>query len=121
MPAPLGPYSPARRAGDFVILSGQLGTDPALETPTLVEGGAAAQLRQALANASVLLAEHGATMDQVVKGTLFLADLDDFAACNEVWMEAFVSPRPTRSTFQVAGLPMGARAEAELWAYSPLR
>ena len=67
-----------------------------------------------------LLAEHGATMDQVVKGTLFLADLADFAACNEVWMAAFDSPRPTRSTFQVAALPLGARAEVELWAYSPL-
>ncbi len=120
MTAALGPYSPARRAGDFVILSGQLGTDPSSETPVLVEGGAPAQLRQGLVNAAVLLAEQGATMDQVVKGTLFLADLADFAACNEVWMSAFEVPRPTRSTFQVAALPLGARAEVELWAYAPL-
>jgi|GEM_PF-4285073 len=58
-------------------------------------------------------------MDEVVKGTLFLMDLDDFAACNEVWMSFFNAPRPTRSTIQIAKLPMGARAEAELWAFSP--
>jgi len=121
MSTPLGPYSPARRAGDFVILSGQLGTVPGAETPTLVEGGAAEQLRQALANAESLLKENGATMQQVVKGTLFLMDLADFAACNDVWMAAFDAPRPTRSTIQIAGIPMaGARAEVELWAFAPL-
>lgn len=120
MSTPIGPYSPARRAGDFVILSGQLGLSRDAETPTLVEGGAAEQLRQALANASDLLAQNGATMDQVVKGTLFLMDLADFGACNEVWTAAFDAPRPTRSTIQIAGLPMGARAEVELWAFAPL-
>jgi 2-iminobutanoate/2-iminopropanoate deaminase len=120
MSTPIGPYSPARRAGDFVILSGQLGMVPGAENPTLVSGGAAEQLRQALKNAKELLQDLGATMDQVVKGTLFLMDLTDFAACNEVWMAAFESPRPTRSTIQIAGLPMGARCEAELWAYAPL-
>jgi 2-iminobutanoate/2-iminopropanoate deaminase len=120
MSTPIGPYSPARRAGDFVILSGQLGLEPDAATPTLVEGGAAEQLRQALVNAEVLLRENGASMNQVVKGTLFLMDLADFAACNEVWMAAFAAPRPTRSTIQIAGLPMGARAEAELWAFAPL-
>ena len=121
MSTPLGPYSPARRAGDFVILSGQLGTVPGAATPTLVEGGAAEQLRQALDNAATLLQENGATMQQVVKGTLFLMDVADFAACNEVWMSAFDAPRPTRSTIQIAGLPMaGALAEVELWAFAPL-
>ena len=121
MSIPLGPYSPARRAGDFVILSGQLGTVPGAATPTLVEGGAAEQLRQALANAATLLQESGATMQQVVKGTLFLMDVADFAACNEEWMSAFDAPRPTRSTIQIAGLPMaGALAEVELWAFAPL-
>jgi 2-iminobutanoate/2-iminopropanoate deaminase len=120
MSTPIGPYSPGRRAGDFVILSGQLGMVPGAATPTLVEGGAAAELRQGLENAKALLAEHGATMNDVVKGTLFLMDLDaDFAACNEVWVTFFDAPRPTRSTIQVAKLPMGARAEAELWAYAP--
>ncbi len=121
MSVPLGPYSPARRAGDFVILSGQLGTVPGVTPPTLVEGGAADQLRQALLNAETLLGENGATMNQVVKGTLFLMDVADFAACNDVWMAAFETPRPTRSTIQIAGIPMaGARAEVELWAYAPL-
>lgn len=121
MSIPLGPYSPAARAGDFVILSGQLGTVPGVVPATLVEGGAAEQLRQALVNAETLLAQHGATMNQVVKGTLFLMDVADFAACNEVWMAAFETPRPTRSTIQIAGIPMtGARAEVELWAFSPL-
>jgi 2-iminobutanoate/2-iminopropanoate deaminase len=117
----LGPYSPALRAGDFVILSGQLGVVPGVVPPTLVEGGAAEQLRQALVNAEVLLRENGATMAQVVKGTLFLMDVADFAACNEVWIAAFETPRPTRSTIQIAGIPMaGARAEVELWAFAPL-
>ncbi len=121
MSIPLGPYSPARRAGDFVILSGQLGTVPGVTPPSLVEGGAADQLRQALLNAEALLGENGATMNQVVKGTLFLMDVADFAACNDVWMAAFETPRPTRSTIQIAGIPMaGARAEVELWAYAPL-
>ncbi|HEY5304108.1 MAG TPA: Rid family hydrolase [Acidimicrobiales bacterium] len=116
----IGPYSPATRAGDFVILSGQLGMVPEADTPTIIAGGAPEELRQALKNAEGLLNRHGATMSQVVKGTLFLMDLADFTACNEVWMEAFAEPRPTRSTIQIAGLPLGARAEAELWAFAPL-
>jgi 2-iminobutanoate/2-iminopropanoate deaminase len=118
MNTPVGPYSPARRAGDFIILSGQVGLIPGASSPTLVEGGAPAQLRQALDNARALLAEHGATMADVVKGTLFIMDMDnDYASCNAVWTEAFEAPRPTRSTVQVAKLPLGALAEAELWAY----
>ncbi len=116
----LGPYSPSARAGDFVILSGQLGLVPGVDTPTLVVGGAPEELRQALMNADALLQSHGVTMSQVVKGTLFLMDFADFAACNEVWTEVFAVPRPTRSTIQIAGLPLGARAEVELWAFAPL-
>ncbi len=116
----VGPYSPWRRAGDFVILSGQVGLLPATETPTLVEGGAADQLRQALANARALLAETGASLDDVVKSTLYLVSMDDYVSCNEVWVEAFEPPRPTRSAVAVAQLPLGALAEVELWAYSPM-
>ena len=119
MSAPVGPYSPWRRAGDLVVISGQLGLEPGAPSPTLVEGSAADQLRQALANARTVLAEAGATFDQVVKATLFLVDMADFAACNEVWVEAFAAPRPTRSAVAVAQLPLGARAEVELWAYAP--
>ena len=93
---------------------------PVTTSPTMVEGGAPEQLRQALVNARAVLAEAGATFDQVVKATLFLTDMGDFAACNEVWIEAFEPPRPTRSAVAVAQLPLGALAEVELWAYAPL-
>jgi 2-iminobutanoate/2-iminopropanoate deaminase len=115
-----GPYSTWRRAGDLVVISGQLGMVAGPEKSTLAEGGAAEQLRQALVNARSVLAEAGATFDQVVKATLFLISMDDFAACNEVWIENFEPPRPTRSAIAVAQLPFGARAEVELWAHSPL-
>ena len=86
----------------------------------MVGGGAADQLRQALVNARAVLEEAGARLDQVVKATLFLVNMDDFASCNEVWVEAFEAPRPTRSAVAVAQLPLGALAEVELWAYAPL-
>jgi 2-iminobutanoate/2-iminopropanoate deaminase len=85
----------------------------------MVEGGAPEQLAQALANARAVLAEAGADFSQVVKATLFLVDMADFAACNEVWIAHFEVPRPTRSAVAVAQLPLGARAEVELWAYAP--
>lgn len=119
MSTPVGPYSAWRRAGDFVILSGQLGLVTTEGVQSMVPGAAADQLRQALANARQVLAGAGATFDQVVKGTLFLTDMADFAACNEVWVEAFDAPRPTRSAVAVAQLPLGALAEVELWAYAP--
>jgi 2-iminobutanoate/2-iminopropanoate deaminase len=120
MAVTFGPYSPWRRAGDFVVISGQLGMVPGPDKPTMVDGGAPEQLRQALVNARTVLAEAGATFDQVVKGTLFLTDMAVFAACNEVWIEAFEPPRPTRSAVAVHQLPLGALAEVELWAYAPL-
>jgi 2-iminobutanoate/2-iminopropanoate deaminase len=118
---PVGPYSHWRRAGDLVVISGQLGTRADTESATLVDGSAADQLRQALVNAREVLTEAGATFDQVVKATLFLVDMSDFASCNEVWREAFAEPRPTRSAVAVAQLPLGARAEVELWAHAPAR
>jgi 2-iminobutanoate/2-iminopropanoate deaminase len=119
MSTPVGPYSPWRRAGDLIVISGQLGVVPGANGPTMVEGGAADQLRQALANARSVLAEAGATFDQVVKATLFITDMKDFGPCNEVWVEEFDPPCPTRSAVAVAQLPLGALAEVELWAYSP--
>ena len=119
--SPKRPYSPWRRAGDFVIISGQLGVLPDRETTTFVEGGTAAQLRQALANAQTVLAETGATLADVVKASLFVLDMGDFAACNEVWLETFSDPLPTRTAIAVAQLPLGAQAEVELWAYAPER
>ncbi len=117
---PVGPYSPWRRAGDLLVISGQLGLVATDDGSVLVEGGANDQLRQALKNARSVLAEAGATFDQVVKATLFLVDMSDFAPCNEVWVEEFDVPRPTRSAIAVAQLPLGAKCEVELWAYSPL-
>jgi 2-iminobutanoate/2-iminopropanoate deaminase len=96
-----------------------LGLLPDHDAPTMVEGSAADQLRQALINARKVLLAGGATFDHVVKATLFLVDMGDFAPCNEVWVEAFEPPRPTRSAVAVAQLPLGARAEVELWAYAP--
>jgi 2-iminobutanoate/2-iminopropanoate deaminase len=120
MPEAFGPYSHWRRAGDLVVISGQLGVVPGHDKPTMIDGGAPEQLRQALVNARAVLADAGATFDQVVKATLFITDMAVFAACNEVWIEAFQPPRPTRSAVAVAQLPLGALAEVELWAYAPL-
>jgi 2-iminobutanoate/2-iminopropanoate deaminase len=108
-----------RRAGDFVIISGQLGVLPDKETITFIDGGTADQLRQALVNAKSVLADAGVALSDVVKATLFVLNMDDFASCNEVWLEAFSDPLPTRSAFAVAQLPYGAQAEVELWAYAP--
>jgi 2-iminobutanoate/2-iminopropanoate deaminase len=93
---------------------------PGTDKATMIDGGAPEQLRQALVNARAVLAEAGATFDQVVKATLFLTDMDGFAPCNEVWNEAFAPPRPTRSAIAVHQLPLGALAEVELWAHAPL-
>jgi len=119
MAVTFGPYSTWRRAGDLVVISGQLGVVPS-DQPAMIEGGAPEQLGQALVNARAVLAEAGATFDQVIKATLFLTDMSDFAACNEVWIANFEPPRPTRSAIAVHQLPLGALAEVELWAYSPL-
>jgi 2-iminobutanoate/2-iminopropanoate deaminase len=117
---PVGPYAPLRRAGHWVVTSGQLGVTPGPDgTPALVDGGTAAQLRQALANLDALLSAEGLGANDVVKTTLFLVDMDDFAAANEVWLSYFSDQRPTRSAVAVAALPLGARAEVEAWAYSP--
>jgi 2-iminobutanoate/2-iminopropanoate deaminase len=115
----LGPYAPVRRAGDWVITSGQIGlaTDDQGVT-ALVEGGTVAQFRQALDNLVAVLATEGVTIRQVVKTTLFLIDMSEFAAVNEVFAEYFTE-RPTRSAVAVAALPAGARVEIEAWAYVP--
>jgi 2-iminobutanoate/2-iminopropanoate deaminase len=86
----------------------------------LVPGGTAAELRQALQNVAEVLAIEGATLTDVVKTTLYLADMGDFAAVNEVWVEYFAEDRPTRSAVAVAALPIGARVEVEAWAYAPV-
>ena len=117
----VGPYSPVRRVGDWVVTSGQVGiaTDDSGKT-ALVPGGTLPQLRQALKNVTEVLADEGATLPDVFKTTLYLVDMTEFAEVNEVWVEYFTENRPTRSAVAVAALPIGARVEVEAWAYAPV-
>jgi 2-iminobutanoate/2-iminopropanoate deaminase len=116
----IGPYAPVRRVGDWVITSGQVGLATGADgAAALVEGGTLPQLHQALANVASVLSSEGATLGDVVKTTLYLVDMDEFAAVNEVWVEYFIENRPTRSAVAVAALPIGARVEVEAWAYAP--
>ena len=114
----LGPYSPVRRVGDWVITSGQIGlaTD-ASGAAALVDGGTVPQLRQALDNLVALLGGEGATLRDVVQTTVYMVDIGDYPAINELWVEYFTEGRPARSAVAVAALPGGARIEVEAWAY----
>src|SRR5580704_7457811 len=120
-PPTAGPYSPVRRAGDWVITSGQVGlaTDN-IGNSALAPGGTIPELRQALENVAAVLSQEGASLDDVVKTTLYLIDMSEFAAVNEVWVEYFTDDRPTRSAVAVTALPIGARIEVEAWAYAPV-
>jgi len=109
----LGPYSPVVRAGDFVIVSGQGG----LIDGALVSGGVAAQTSQAISNLAQHLAQHEATLDDVVKTTCFLTDLGTFEEFNTAYAKAFAGHRPARSTVEVSALPAGMDVEIEAWAY----
>jgi len=112
-PAAIGPYSQAIDAGAFVFVSGQLPIDPATgEMPDDV----AAQSAQSLANVKAVLATAGLTLDNVVKTTVFLADMADFAAMNKVYEANFASPYPARSAVAVKALPKGAKVEIEVIA-----
>lgn len=115
-PAAIGPYSQAVRAGDFIFTSGQIGLDPV--TGKLVEG-IEAQTRQALANLAVILEAAGATLENVVKTTIFLTDMGDFQTVNMIYASEFAADPPARSTVQVAALPRRALVEIEMVAYAP--
>jgi 2-iminobutanoate/2-iminopropanoate deaminase len=114
-----GPYSPAVRAGDWVVCSGQVGIDPA--TGRLVAGGIEPEARQALANVTGVLADAGATWADVAKVTLFVGTTSpqSMDEVNAVYTETLGAHRPARSTIGVAWLPMGAVFEIEVWAYRP--
>ncbi len=114
-PGAIGPYSQGVQAGPWLFASGQLGMDPA--TGALVEGGAAAQAERAFANLAAVLEAAGGTLPQVVKVTVYLADMNDFPAVNEVMARRFPSEPPARSTVQVARLPRDARVEIEAQAF----
>jgi 2-iminobutanoate/2-iminopropanoate deaminase len=110
-PAAIGPYSQGIEANGFVYVSGQLPINPA--TGEFAEGGIKAEARQSLANIRNILAEAGLTMGNVVKVTVLMTDIRDFAAVNEVYAEFFEAPYPARSAFAVAALPKGADIEIE--------
>jgi 2-iminobutanoate/2-iminopropanoate deaminase len=109
-PATAGPYSPAVRAGDWIVLAGQGAFD--------VEG-VEAQTRQTFANIKAILGDCGAGVADIAKTTVYLADMDDFAAMNAVYAEEMGDHKPARTTIQAARLPFDIRVEIEVWAYKP--
>ena len=113
-PAAIGPYSQAIVAGGFIYVSGQLPIDPS--TGVFVEGGIKEQTRQSLTNAQAILREAGADLDCVVKTTVFLSDIANFAQMNEVYAEFFTAPFPARSAVAVRDLPKDALVEIEVVA-----
>ena len=112
--APAGPYSQAIKVGNLVYTSGQIPIDPA--TGNFVEGGIKEQTRQSLSNVKAILEEAGLTMANVVKTTVFMADMNDFADMNAVYAEFFAEPYPARSAVAVKTLPKGALVEIEVVA-----
>lgn len=114
-PAAIGPYSQAVEVGrNLIFTSGQIPIDP--QTGTFAEGGIREQTRQSLANVRAILREAGLDMGHVVKTTVFMADMNDFAAMNEVYSEFFTPPFPARSAVAVKTLPKGALVEIEVIA-----
>ena len=114
-PPVAGPYSPAVRAGDWIVMAGQVGIDASGTMADGIEG----QTRQILANIGVVLGDCGASWADVAKTTIFLTDLGNFSTVNALYSEAIGPNRPARSTVGVAALPAGAVVEIECWAYRP--
>ena len=108
-PAAIGPYSQAVCSGDLVFVSGQLGIDP--KTGQMVEGGIKKQTQQALENIKAILSQESLTMANVVQVQVFLADIKDFAAMNEIYAAYFIQPYPARAAIQAAALPKGGLVE----------
>jgi len=114
-PAAVGPYSQAMKAGDFVYVSGQLPMNP--ETGEMVTGSIKDQTRQSLENAKAILKEAGTSLENVVKTTVFLQNMNDFADMNGVYAEFFTDHKPARAAVEVAKLPLGADVEIQMVAY----
>jgi 2-iminobutanoate/2-iminopropanoate deaminase len=110
---PVGPYTPVVRAGDWLVVSGQVG----IADGKLVGGGTEGEMRQAMANLRAQLEANGASLSDVVKTTVFLRHMSDYALMNEVYIDAFGDHRPARSAIGVAELPIGALVEVEAWAF----
>jgi len=113
-PKAIGPYSQAVRMGNLVFVSGQIPVDPA--TGAVVDGDIGALTRRVFDNIGAVLAEAGLTFDHVARTTVYLADMNDFAAMNAVYAEYFSAPAPARSTIQVARLPRDVRIEIDVIA-----
>lgn len=113
-PAAIGPYSQAVKDGDLIFVSGQLPIDP--KTGEFPSGNVQDQTRQSLENVKAILAEVGYGMENVLKTTVYLADISDFAEMNDVYAQYFSEPYPARAAFQVAALPKGAKVEIEVVA-----
>jgi 2-iminobutanoate/2-iminopropanoate deaminase len=113
-PSAIGPYSQAIRAGSLLFVSGQVAIDPA--TGAIVDGDIAAQTRRVLQNIGAILEAAGLSFDHVVRTTVFLTDMNDFGAMNEVYGTCFTSPAPARATVQVSRLPRDARIEIDVIA-----
>ncbi len=113
-PAAIGPYSQGVKAGGLLFVSGQIPLDPA--TGQLVGNDIAAQTQQVMKNLEAVLAAAGCTFEHVVRSTIYLLDLEDFGAVNEIYGRSFASPAPARATVQVARLPRDARVEIDLIA-----
>lgn len=116
-PAAIGPYSQAIEANGMIFASGQIPIDPA--TGQFVEGGIQEQTRQALTNARSILQAAGTDMENVIKTTVYLSDINNFAAMNEVYAQFFTEPFPARSAVAVKDLPKGALVEIEVLAIKP--
>jgi len=114
-PPAIGPYSQAIRAGSLLFLSGQIPLDPT--TGTMIDGDITAQTHQVFANLKAVLEAAGATFDDVVKTTVYLADMNEFAIVNEIYGTYFSSPAPARATVHVARLPKDCRVEIDLVAH----
>jgi 2-iminobutanoate/2-iminopropanoate deaminase len=115
MTTPVGPYSPIVRAGDLLVVSGQVG----IRDGTMVSGGVEAETTQAVANIEALLAGEGAALTDVVKTTVFLRHMRDYPIMNQAYTAAFGDHRPARSAVAVSELPMVALIEIEAWAHAP--
>ncbi|MDE2511818.1 MAG: RidA family protein [Elusimicrobia bacterium] len=115
-PAAIGPYSQGMSSGEMVFVSGQT---PLLADGTMIAGGTAEQTEQCLKNITMILAGAGLTMNDVIKTTVFMTDLGQFAAMNEVYATHFKTPYPARATVQVSALPKGAAIEIEAVAVRP--
>lgn len=118
-PAAIGPYSQAIRAGSLLFVSGQIPLDP--QTGAMVDGDITAQTHRVFANVAAILEAGGSSLDRVVRATVYLADMDDFPAMNEVYGTYFTPPAPARATIQAARLPRDARLEIDVIASLPDR